>query len=149
MTGEIIMFKTIIQFITRPRLKYQPLINVEISRSAILHNFESFRNKYPGLKFAPVLKSNGYGHGLVPVAKILDEQPIVFLIVDSFFEALVLRRAAVRSPILILGYSTAEQIQQKKLKNLSYTIISLEMLEEISRKLTKPVKFHLKIDTGM
>jgi len=128
---------------------YKPLIEVRVFKQAILDNLHEYQKTYPKVKFAPVLKSNAYGHGLVQVARILDKEDIAFLMVDSFFEALVLKRNSIKSKILVLGYATFEQISQSRLDNTSFTIIDLIQLRTISVSLNRPVKFHLKIDTGM
>lgn len=133
----------------KPRLNYKPLIEVQIFKDAILHNLHEFQKTYPNFKFAPVLKSNAYGHGLVPVAKILDQEDVAFLTVDSFYEALTLRQEGIKSKILVLGYATLEQINKSQLKDVSFTIIDLEQLHQVAEFLTRRVKFHLKIDTGM
>jgi alanine racemase len=147
MIGQIIMFDFFQKLFNR--VSYKPLIEVRVFKDNILHNLSEYQTHYPRVKFAPVLKSNAYGHGLVPVAKILDNENIAFLTVDSFFEALVLRREAIKSRILILGYATIEQITKSRLDKTSFTIIDLEQLRNISNSLTRPVSFHLKIDTGM
>jgi alanine racemase len=41
-----------------------PLIEVSISKENLLHNLHTYQHQYPKLTFAPVLKSNAYGHGL-------------------------------------------------------------------------------------
>ena len=46
----------------------KPLINISVSRSAILNNINQFKKLKPGCDIAPVLKSNAYGHGLSLIA---------------------------------------------------------------------------------
>ncbi len=135
--------------IVRPRMNYQPLIEVRIFKDNLLHNLAEFQKTYPKLQFAPVLKSNAYGHGLALVAKILDGQHLPFFMVDSFYEALTLRQHGVKSKILILGYVTPEQIFQTKVKNVSVGITSFDQLEMVGKKLQTEKNFHLKIDTGI
>jgi alanine racemase len=135
--------------ITAQSVKYQPLIEVRIFKDALLNNLHQFQKTYPKFKFAPVLKSNAYGYGLVQVAKIFDKQPIAFFTVDSFFESLVLRREGLKSKILVLGYATMEQINKSRLKDLSFAIIDLQQLKNIANSLSHTTAFHLKIDTGM
>ncbi|MDP3740815.1 MAG: alanine racemase, partial [bacterium] len=152
MTGRKTMFETakkITNKILAPRVDYDPLVKVLISRDALLHNLKAFQDKYPQLQFAPVLKSNAYGHGLVEVAEILDSEDLPFFVVDSFFEAYVLRRARVKTDILILGYTRTDMIVRKTLRNVVFTIISLDTLMEVVGKLRAPQRFHIKIDTGM
>ncbi|MBM3256268.1 MAG: alanine racemase, partial [Candidatus Moranbacteria bacterium] len=135
--------------IKRSYSNYHPLIEVLIYQKNLLHNLHTFQRNYPRHKIAPVLKSNAYGHGLVPVAKILDNQRIPFLVVDSLFEARMLRGEGVKSPILIIGYTRATDIGKNNLKNVSFTITTSELLEELAKNLRTPQKLHLKIDTGM
>jgi alanine racemase len=141
--------QNILTKIFKPRVNYQPLIEIQISRAAILHNLKTFQNTYSKLQFAPVLKSNAYGHGLVEVAEILDDQNVPFFMVDSFYEALVLRRAFIKTKILVLGFVRQSEILETKLTNVSYGIIDLEILKILSQKAQRPISIHLKIDTGM
>jgi len=59
--------------IVSPKISYQPVIEVRVFKDALLHNLHTFQKRYPKLQFAPVIKSNAYGHGMVEVARILDE----------------------------------------------------------------------------
>ncbi len=128
---------------------YETLIEVLVYKDNILHNLRQFQRAYRSVKFAPVIKSNGYGHGLVEIGKILDGQGSPFFMVNSIFEACELRKAKIKTPLLVLGYCTTESINNQKLRNISFGIISLDQLKDINRKIIKPVVFHLKIDTGM
>lgn len=128
---------------------YEPLIEVLIYRKNLLHNLAEYRKNYPEAFLAPVLKSNAYGHGLVEVAKILDKENISFLVLDSLPEAMVLRNEGVKNNILIIGYTSANNIKNCQLKNISFAITSLAQLEEVVEVINQPVKIHLKFDTGM
>jgi alanine racemase len=128
---------------------YRPAVEVFIYQENLLHNLHVYQQKYPQLLFAPVLKSNAYGHGLVQVAKILDKEKIAFLVVDSLFEAKILRNEGIKSPILVIGYTCVENVYSDKTAKIIFTITSLEQLKEISHSLKKEKEFHLKIDTGM
>lgn len=120
-----------------------------INRENILHNLRAYQNLAPKFKFAPVLKSNGYGHGLMEMGKILDGQDAAFLIVDSLYEAMQLRRHGITANILIIGYTQLSNMENVKIKNTAFTITSFDQLKIISRKLKHARLFHLKIDTGM
>lgn len=144
-----IQMQDILRKIFRPRINYQPLIEIRISKAAILHNLETFKKTYPKFQFAPVLKSNAYGHGLVEVASLLDNQNLPFYMVDSFYESLVLRRAFIKTKILVLGFVRMQEILENKLKNVSYGIIDLEILKKLSSSASRPISIHLKVDTGM
>ena len=133
----------------------EPLITLSVSKRVILENLESFRNMTPHGIVAPVLKSNAYGHGLALVATILEKNAprAPFFVIDSYFEASALRNEGIRTPLLIIGYTSPEIILKNKLPHVICTITSLDTLKKIStyagNKENTPVKIHLKIDTGM
>ena len=128
---------------------YRTLVTITVSRDAILHNLHAFQRISPSVAVAPVLKSSAYGHGLREVGKILAGERVPFLCVDSFFEALALRNAGVRSPILVIGYTPAENLVRNTLPDISFCVIGLSDLREASRLVRTPTKIHLEIDTGM
>ncbi len=139
----------ILRRIKRSFAIYNPVVEVLIYKDKLLHNLNEYKRKYPNLMFAPVLKSNAYGHGLSQIANILDKEKIAFFVVDSLFEAMALRSVGIKSHILIVGYTGAENISNSKIFDTAFAITSLEQLKEINRRLKKEKKFHLKIDTGM
>lgn len=126
--------------------KYTPLITVLISRQKLLENLRAYQKRYSKVQFAPVLKSNAYGHGLVEVAKILDSEKLPFLVVDSIFEATVLRRREIKTKILIIGFVLPRDIIGSRLPNVSFAVTSLDQLKLLAGK---GATLHLKIDTGM
>ena len=139
----------ILRRIKRSFATYNPVVEVLVYKDNLLHNLNEYKRKYPKLAFAPVLKSNAYGHSLIQVANILDKEKIAFLVVDSLFEAMALRSVGIKSQILVVGYVSAENISNSKISDTAFTITSLEQLKEVNRILKKEKKFHLKIDTGM
>lgn len=128
---------------------YTPLVEVSISRENLLHNLRTYRTQYPDLALAPVLKSNAYGHDLGTIARLLDREKIAFFTVDSYYEARRLRRAGIRSRILVLGYVRPEDIARSKLPNVDFGITDLEQLRTLATLARRPVRIHLKLDTGM
>ena len=132
----------------RPK-PYRSLIEVEISAERLKHNLVVVRSVVPRWQVAPVLKSNAYGHGLNLVASVVDKENVPFVVVDSYFEALSLRRNGFRSPILLVGFVFPEDILNNKLPRVAFTITSLEQLRQVVERLSRPQAFHLKIDTGM
>ncbi|KKT25296.1 MAG: Alanine racemase [Parcubacteria group bacterium GW2011_GWA2_43_9b] len=129
--------------------KYRPSVEVFISVDNLLHNLREYQRQYPQLSFAPVLKSNAYGHGLTIVAQILDKANIAFFVVDSLFEAMILRNEGIKSKILVVGYTSTVNIKNNKISEVAFTITSLEHLQAIVCAIDRIKKFHLKIDTGM
>ena len=127
----------------------QSLITVTISKSALIHNLNEFRKLAQNNQIAPVLKSNAYGHGLSLIAQAIQNERVPFFVIDSHFEARSLRNDGISTPLLIIGYSMIDTIIKNSLKNVSFTITSLDALEELTKKIKSPVKIHLKVDTGM
>lgn len=141
--------KQLFRALRKLRYQYQPLVQVYIYAQNLLHNLQVYKELVGKPQIAAVLKSNAYGHGLVQVAKIFDKKNLPFLVVDSYFEALVLRNEKIKTPILIIGYSPLANIKKNRLKKVAYTIISLNELKDLAQVVTVPINIHLKIDTGM
>jgi alanine racemase len=129
--------------------KSTPLVHVYISAPALLHNLQTYQNIHQGVACAPVLKSNAYGHGLVPIARILDGEKLPFLVVDSLYEARMLRNSGIKTPILIIGFVQPQNILRNRLSKISFIITSLEQLYAVTSSVSRPLNIHIKIDTGM
>lgn len=127
---------------------YRPLVKVEIKQENLLNNFFVVANRVKDWQVWPVLKSNAYGHGLVEVANVFKDK-VDFLIVDSYYEAMILCSQGIKTKILVIGFTHLENILNNKLKNVSFVIADLAWLKELAGSLSQEVCFHLKIDTGM
>jgi len=131
------------------RYGYTRLVEVVVHRASLLHNLRQYQQIHPACRVAPVLKSNAYGHGLVEVARVFDRPETPFLVVDGYYEALILRNEGIRTGILVIGYTATENIVACTLKGVAFTLLDLEQLRELSETLTVSRRFHLKLDTGM
>ena len=99
-----------------------------------------------------IVKADGYGHGSIQVSKILIEEGVRYLAVSSLDEGIVLRKAGIEYPILILGYTPEEQLGDTIEWNIIQTVYNLDtarILDKQGEKHNKKVKVHIKIDTGM
>ena len=99
------------------RKKLLSLNLVELSKSAINYNLKFFKNLHPESTICPVLKANAYGHGLTHIGKIIDQikDPSLrppYIVVDSYYEYLLLKKAKVKIPCLILGYNLHENFKK-------------------------------------
>jgi alanine racemase len=100
----------------------------------------------------PVLKANAYGHGLVAVGRMLEREKPFALAVAYLEEALRLREAGVRTPILVLGGLVGAQIPQFLEQDVTFTASSVDKLlaiEACAAGKRVKARVHLKIDTGM
>lgn len=125
---------------------YIPLNSIEVSASALKHNYE-YLHTSSGLAIAPVIKSNAYGHGLISAAKILDTFDAPFFCVDSIYEAYELLKAKIKTPILIMGYVSPQNLAIKRLP-FSFAVSTKEMLGTL-RKYQPDARIHIFIDTGI
>lgn len=76
---------------------------LEIDLNKLEHNFNCVRNKLPDdVKILGVIKANAYGHGAVEIGKFLDDK-CDFFGVACIEEAVELKNAEIKTPILILG----------------------------------------------
>ncbi len=144
-----VLVRSLVRRLRRARVSYTPLVEVRISRSRLLENFKSFQRAFPSRRYAPVLKSNAYGHGLVSVAKIFKTSDAPFFVVDTYAEALVLRNEQITKPLLVIGYTRLENIFSNRLKDIAFTIGNLDDLTTIVQIQKNQIAIHLKVDTGM
>ena len=126
---------------------YHPLNLVEVSSDALLSNYSYLSSLNTNISVAPVLKSNGYAHGLVNVAKIIDGVGAPFVCVDSIYEGYELLKSHIQSPILIMGYINPENLKVKRLP-FSYAVYNREQVFGISRY-QPHAGIHVFVDTGM
>jgi len=125
---------------------------VEISKSALIYNLKQFKKAVnPRVKLMAVVKANAYGHGLVKTSKIITKAGVKWLGVDSIDEAIDLRKAKVKTPILVLGYVPQfrlAEIISNNIKLTCYNLKTIEKLGKLAPKLKKVAHIHLKIETG-
>ncbi len=123
---------------------------VDLDRLAA--NFRAIRAQVAPAKVMPILKANAYGHGLVRVAQWMEHLGADYLGVAVLEEGILLRKAGVRAPILVLGGIWGSQIPLFLEHDLTLTASSIEKLEAIDQAaeaMGVRARVHLKIDTGM
>ena len=122
---------------------------IRIDSQALQHNVQQIRRLAPNKKLLTVLKGNAYGHGLVAVAKALDD--VDALGVACLEEAMALREAGIQQRIVLLeGFFSQDElatISQLQLDIVVHHFAQIEMLTKV--QLTTPLRVWLKIDTGM
>lgn len=126
----------------------------EVDLDAIVSNMESMkRNIAPETKMIGVIKTDGYGHGSVPIAQELE--PLDYIsgfAVATPEEAHTLRQAGIRKPILILGYTFPycyEQLAEEELRPAVFRMDTIPLLKAAAERVGKPIRVHVKVDTGM
>ncbi len=127
-------------------------VYARIDLDAICDNVDEMQRIVgPGVGLMAIIKANAYGHGAIPVARVLKNKVRSFGVATAE-EALSLREAGIRNPILILGYIFPGVSEALIMEDISLTVFDYETAETLSDlavRLGKTVNIHIKIDTGM
>ena len=126
---------------------------VEVDLKILESNYRVIRSFLPReVRIIAVVKAHGYGHGVIPVAQVLEKAGVDAFAVAILEEALVLRNTGISSPIVLLnGFweGQEEEIIRHHLVPTVYNQEMLQRLETVASQLRKTCPFHLKINTGM
>ena len=126
---------------------------VIIDLAALRHNvFEIKRLAGPKTRILAVVKSDAYGHGMVPVAKTLESAGVDYFGVFELEEALNLRRAGCAQPILIMMGITPDEVSSVVKNSFTAAVFQQDIAEKLSRtslQQGKVTPVHVKVDTGM
>jgi len=125
---------------------------LEIDLSAIAHNVRILGARAAGAEVMVVLKADAYGHGAVQVAHTALRSGATQLAVACLPEARVLRRAGIRAPILVLGYTPGWQARDAVGLGLVLAVFDIDSARAYGRAaqaLDARASVHVKVDTGM
>lgn len=124
-----------------------------VDLGAIAFNVKSLkRHVGAGTLFMAVVKADGYGHGIVPVARTAVESGADWLGVALLEEGITLREAGIKVPILVLGEALIEGADLFVRYNITATVCSpgcLLALDQAADMNNQKASVHIKIDTGM
>jgi len=116
------------------------------------HNVQEISRRTSARPILAVIKNNGYGMGVANVAQLLEPQPGIFgFAVVKLHEAISLRDAGIRKPILLLGPFDEQNLTDAVARGIMpmvYTSIG-PALDKIAAQTQKPVPLHVCIDTGI
>ena len=125
----------------------------EVDFDKLAHNYHALRGLTPaGTKYLGLVKADAYGHGAVPVAKKLEELGADYLGVACLDEAIEVREAGVKTPILILGCTSSIYAAELVKYNITQACYDLEYAKELSagaQKAGGTITVHIQCDTGM
>lgn len=124
---------------------------VEVDKKAIKYNIRNLSDlTRKRVKFMSVVKSNAYGHGLVEFSKVAVEAGAEYLGVVNIDEALELRKAGIKVPIVVLGYVPATRAKEAQKNNIEIAVTSHEQaVELIHQRFSPKLKVHVKVETGI
>lgn len=131
----------------------------QIDLDAIRSNMEHMKaNIASGTKILAVIKTDGYGHGAVPIAREIETLDYLYgFAVATAEEAWILRDAGITRPILVLGYTFPYSYEKMIREDIRMPLFCYDTLKELSdvslslkkRGICKRARVHIKVDTGM
>jgi alanine racemase len=125
---------------------------VEIHRENLRHNVSEISRRVASRPILAVIKNNGYGMGVTNIARLLEPQPEIFgFAVVKLHEAISLRDAGIRKPILLLGPFDEQNLEDAAARSILpmiYTPLG-PALDKIASKTQKPIPIHICVDTGI
>lgn len=139
-------------------MKYMEEKNIKKDRAWIEVNLENLENNIKEIekiidekcKIMAIVKANAYGHGMINIAKKLNEIGIEDFAVAALSEGIELRKNNIKGNILILGYTDFKDIECVTKYDLIQTIVDYEYAKKINEmELKNKIKVHIKINTGM
>ncbi len=125
----------------------------EINLDHLAHNIKQFKDLVgPETQIMAVVKADAYGHGAIEVSKVALEAGAASLAVAFLEEAVELRRANIKAPILLLGYTDPVYSTTLLDYKLTPTVFGFETASEFSARASElgvELPVHIKVDTGM
>ncbi len=136
------------------RLETYLRVCAEVSLDAVLHNAQYLNERVgSNTKMAAVIKADGYGHGSIPIAQALESLEFVWgFAVATSEEAFLLRENGVTKPVLVLGSVFPYAYERMAGEDIRATVFArgtLPALSQAADRAGKPMKVHVKVDTGM
>ena len=118
---------------------------LEISKKALLNNiFQIKKILQQKTKFMAVIKANAYGHGLLEVAKLI-ENKVDYFAVYAFRDALLLRQNGFKKKLLVLERAFLDQVDLAIKHDIELTVTTFDILQKVKKNL----KIHICVDTGL
>jgi alanine racemase len=135
---------------SRTRSSFDPWI--EIHPGNLRHNVNEINRRVESRPILAVVKNNGYGMGVVNAARLLEpDTAIAGFAVVKLHEAITLRDAGIRKPILLMGpfdEMNLEEAARRNIMPMVYTPLG-PAVDRVSRKIQRPVTLHVCVDTGI
>jgi alanine racemase len=124
-------------------------VQVEINLDALRHNLQRVKYYAPDSRVIAMIKSNAYGHGLLPCAKALRDADAFG--VARFDSAISLRGANVKQPIILMpGFFSKDDLMLLSVHQCDAVLHNVEQLELLEKtNLMAPIRIWIKINAGM
>lgn len=122
---------------------------IELNKDHLRHNVEQLQSLLPAeCRLMPAVKANAYGHGAVPISRMLQDMGIRHFAVASVEEGIELRQAGIEGEILVLSYTHPDKFSELCAYNLMQVVVD-SAYGRILQEFGQDLKVHVGIDTGM
>ena len=125
----------------------------EVDLGAIRHNFCALKAQgRPGVRILAIIKADAYGHGAAAVGLALEQAGVDMFGVALVEEGVALRKAGIRTPILVMGIAPDDEVVEAMQNDLAVTVDSVctaGALQQVAAATGCTARVHLKLDTGM
>lgn len=133
------------------KMSYRPAklsINLEAIKRNVANLKQDLNDK---TEIIAIVKANGYGHGAIPVAKAAIEAGAMYLGVALLEEAIELREAGIKVPILVMGWVSPKFASVAIDYDITLTVFQVSWLETYAQQndTSKKLSINIKLDTGM
>ena len=123
-------------------------VNAVIHLDHLIHNFQKLKHIHQEKRVLAVVKADAYGHGAIACARHLEAHGCDYFAVTDMMEAIELREAGIKSPILIFGKTNPEHIDKLHDYHLTQTVDSYAYGQALNEK-KRDIDIHIILDTGM
>ena len=140
-----------------PALPRTAWLEVDLDRLAA--NLDAIRATLsPGVRVHVVVKADAYGHGAVPVSRALEAAGADGFCTATYDEALELRGAGIRAPIVVLYATPVEHLAEAARRGIALTVAddvglgrTLRAIRDLRAvgRLRRVVGLHLEVETGL
>ena len=125
-----------------------------VDLDAIAYNFQMMKaNIKKDVHMIAVIKTDGYGHGAIQIARLLENTDYIWgYATATLEEAVILRKHGIQKPILVLGCIFPDQWEemiQNEVRMTTYTTDMAKGVSDLAVRLGKDAYIHIKLDTGM
>lgn len=130
----------------------EPAVLATIDLAAIRHNVALLRERAGGAAVMVVVKADGYGHGAAACARAALQAGASEIGVATIDEALALRRAGIRAPILAWLHASTAQFREALEADIALGVSSLAQaraVRELAATRARPARVDVKLDTGL
>ncbi len=138
----------------KKRIETYKRVCAQVDLDALMTNVEYMRAGVKSdTRMLAVIKTDGYGHGGIPIAKSLEHLDYLYGFATATpEEAFLLRENGIKKPILVLGYSYPYAYERMAREGIRATVFEQSQLHELvngAKVAGVPIHVHIKVDTGM